>query len=135
MDNRISKAGVPLSYRDQVRVHTLAHDASWPYRKIATTVNCSPSTAHKIAHEPTTPPKTKRGHRELLSSEDRKHLVAIATQSAENRRKPLWEIALLCNIKASDDTLRRAFALEGFHQWVARRKPFLDENAKAVQLN
>ena len=135
MENRISHAGVPLSYRDRVRVHTLAHDASWPYRKIATTVNCSPSTAHKIAHGSTTPPKTKRGRQKLLSSEDRKHLVAIATQSAENRRKPLWEIALLCNIKASDDTLRRAFASEGFHRRVARKKPFLDESAKASRLN
>jgi len=79
-----------------------------------------------VAHGPTSAPKTKRGRQELLSSEERKHLVTVATKSAENRHKPLWEIALLCNIKASDDTLRKAFAEKGFHCRVACKKPFLD---------
>ena len=91
-----------------------------PTKKIASTINHSPSTAHKVAHGPTTPPKTKPGRRELPSSEERKHLVEVATKSAEHGRKPLWEISLLCNISASDDTLPKAFAAEGFHHRVAR---------------
>ncbi|RPA95259.1 hypothetical protein L873DRAFT_1698711, partial [Choiromyces venosus 120613-1] len=114
-------------------IHTF-HEAGWAYSKIARSVNCNQSIAHKIVHELMAPPKTMRGHLPVLSSADRQWLVQVAIKSAENRRKPFWEIEFMCQIHALDKVLCGAFELEGYHCRVAQRKPFLDTASKEARL-
>jgi hypothetical protein len=59
-------------------------------------------------------------------------LIEVATECAENRRKPLTEIAYMAGITASATTLRRAMVMEGFHRRVARKKPFLSVKQQVV---
>jgi len=66
-----------------------------------------------------------RGRKHLLGSGARKQLITLAPASAENRRKPLIEIAYMAGITASEKTLRHSLASEGYHRRVARVKPFL----------
>ena len=97
-------------------------------------MGCSPAAAHKISLGPAKTPKTMRGRPKKLTPDDRKKLIEMATQSAENRRKPFAEIAKLCGITACETVLRRAFEDEGYHRRVARKKPFLNEISKQQRL-
>ena len=58
----------------------------------------------------------------------------MATSSAENRRKPLYDIAQLCGITASYGVLCKAFKEKGYFRRVARKKPFLDMRSKERRL-
>ena len=62
----------------------------------------------------------------MLRSELRQALLDIITESAENRRKPLTEIADMAGIKACSKTVRHSLVLDGYHRRVARKKPFLN---------
>lgn len=110
-------------------IQALRHIAFWPYRKIADAVKLPLTTVYRTAHQYSTPTinKGKRGRPLLLSPEARSKLVELATTSAENRRKPFTEIAYLAGVQASEKTLRTAFATEGYHWRVARKKPFLQK--------
>jgi hypothetical protein len=61
-------------------------------------------------------------------------LVFEATSTAESRRKPLSDIAQEVGIQVSAKTLREAFAKEGYHRRVARKKPFLNETQRNRRL-
>ena len=61
-------------------------------------------------------------------------LIKMATSSAENRRKPLYDIAQLCGITASYAVLRKVFEEEGYFRRVARKMPFLDMRSKKRKL-
>ena len=39
----------------------------------------------------------------------------------------------IADIVASNETLRDAFATEGYHRWIARVRPFLSSAAKTVR--
>ena len=117
-----------LSTEIKAQIQALRHLALWPYRKIADTINLPLTTVYRAAQQPVLPPnnpRTTRGRHRLLTPETCKGLIQVATASAEYRRKPLTEIAAIAGVQASAKTLRRMFALEGYHRRVARKKPFL----------
>jgi len=116
-------------------VRALRHIAGWPYRKIALAVGLSLGTVHRTAQQKQHQKEKKvRGRPWMLRPELRQDLIDIVTQSAENRRKPLTEIAYMAGIQASSKTLRRSLALDGYHRRVARKKPFLNHGHIAVSL-
>lgn len=83
---------------------------------------------------PRTPSKRQKGTGVLITTPDRERLVALATESAFNRRRPLSEIAELAGITACARTLRTTFARMGYHRRIARIKPFLTQPAKDKRL-
>lgn len=116
-----------VSLEVSAHIRALRHIAAWPYRKIATAVCLPVSTVYRTAQkEPSTPGQRKvRGRPWILNQAIRKKLLEVITASAENRRKPLTEIAFITGIQACEKTLRRSLALDGYHRRVARKKSFL----------
>jgi len=118
-----------LSLEVRAQIHALHHIASWPYRKIAESVNLPLTTVYRAAkqplHQQTNSQDPTRGRNHVLSSTDRQNLIQHATSSAENRCKPLTEISYLAGVHACEKTLRQAFAQAGYHRRVARKNPFL----------
>lgn len=120
-----------LSAEVKAQVQALRHIALWPYRKIAESINLPLTTVFRAAQQsPSSTPlsttrSATRGRHPILSPEIRRKLMDVATTSAETRRKSFTEIAYLAGIHACEKTLRQAFALEGYHRRVARKKPFL----------
>jgi len=115
------------------KIRALRHIAQWSYRGIAQKTRISLSTVYRIAHPISTPVRHKVGRRPaILTLQLRKRLVNLATATATNRRKPLTEIAYMAGVQANNKTLRCAFAEEGYHRRVARKKPFLKPQHKTV---
>jgi len=125
----IAHSSRQLSVEVRAQIHALRHIASWPYRKIAESVNLPLTTVYRAAkqalHQQTNSQDLSRGRNPILSSADRQKLIEHATSSAENRRKPFTEISYLAGVQACEKTLRQAFAQAGYHRRVARKKPFL----------
>jgi hypothetical protein len=61
-------------------------------------------------------------------------LVEVITASATNRCLPLYELAWLANVDASERTIRRALHTMEYHRCVAVLRPFLSETAIAKRL-
>lgn len=124
----------PVSAEIAAQVRALRHIAGWPYRKIAVAVGLSLGTVYRTAQKNKKNKKSVHGRPWMLRPELQQDLVDIITQSAENRRKPLTEIAYMAGIQASGKTLRRSLALDGYHRRVARKKPFLNHQHISVSL-
>ncbi|KAG0636756.1 hypothetical protein HOY80DRAFT_1087256 [Tuber brumale] len=115
------------------KICALHHLAGLSYRSIAAKTHISLPTVYRIGHLPSTPPhKSRSGRPFILRSVERKKLIALASSTASNCRKPLTEIAFLAGIQGSSQTLQRSFAYEGYHRHVAQNKPFLSPKSKAV---
>jgi len=129
-----SRHEVPTSTRS--KIHALRHLAGLSYWSIAAKTHISLSTVYQIEHLPALPDrKPCLGRPFLLRSVERKKLIALATSGARNRRKPLTEIGFLAGIRAGGQTLQHSFAFEGYHRRVARKKPYLSSNIKAICFN
>ena len=61
--------------------------------------------------------------------------MTTTTASQQNRRLPLAQVAEIADIASSAETLRDAFATEGYHRRVARVRPFLSPAAKTARLD
>ena len=109
-----------------MHIRALRHIAGWPYRKIAIAVSLPLSTVYYTAPKNPTQEKRTRGQPWMRRPELQHTLIDIITESAENRTKPLTEIADMAGIKACSKTLPRSLALDGYHRRVARKKPFLN---------
>lgn len=121
------------SYKTRCQVQALRFSAGWTYARIAEDQNLGISTVRDICNSPATP-KKRKGRPFSIDSPTRRHLVATATQDAAHRQMPFQEIAELCGVQASERTLRKAFALEGYKRRKARKKVFLTDAAKAKRL-
>jgi len=121
------------SYKKRCAVQTLRFSAGWTYRRIAEDQNLSVSTIYAICQGPSTPKKPK-GRTFSLDTPTRRRLVATATMSAAHRRMQLTEVAAACGVQACERTLQKAFRMEGYSRRVARKKPFLDERKRGLQL-
>ena len=117
------------SYKTRCQIHALRFHAKWELKDIGALFDLSLSTVSDICNNPATPRKIP-GPGPLLRSPQRQALIACATASALNRRRPSLEIASLTGIHAITRTLRKAFHLEGYHRRIARIKPFLNQAAK-----
>jgi len=124
-----TEVNVALSHK----IRALKHFAHWPYRQISAATGVALSTVYRIAHPPVTPPhKNMRGRHSILRTPHRERLIGLATASAENRRKPYFEIARMAGLTACDRTLRRTMSSAGYHRRVARKKPFLSNKTRLV---
>jgi len=87
----IAHSSRQLSVEVRARIHALRNIASWPYRKIAESVNLPLTAVYRAAkqalHEQTTSQDLSRGRNPILSSADRQKLIDHATSSKENHRK------------------------------------------------
>lgn len=108
----------------RIYIHVLRFKAGWTLQRIASDQNLSVSTIWAVTKGPETPRK-KRGRPVIIDTPTRKALVHSATLSAENRRKPLFQIANEEGIHASPETVRRAFLKESYVRRVARKKVLL----------
>ena len=117
------------------KIRALKHYAHWSYRQIAAATGVALSTVYRIAHPPLTPTHSKMcGRHAILRSPHREKLIILATSSAENRRKPYLEIARMAGLTVCDRTLRRTMTSAGYHQRVARKKPYLSNITRQVSL-
>jgi len=125
----------PISITSSLRskVRALRQHATWSFRHIAREVGIAVSTVYSICSAPATPQKKRMGRLRLLTTPIRKRLVATATASQQNRHLPLLQVAEIADIVASSETLRDAFATEGYHRRVARVRPFLNSAAKTAR--
>ncbi|PUU78255.1 hypothetical protein B9Z19DRAFT_910213, partial [Tuber borchii] len=98
----------------------LRFQAGWTYRRIAEDMGLSLTSVYRICESPATP-KKRTGRPFSLDTPTRQRLVTTATASAVNRRLSFTEIAKLCDIQASEKTLRKAFKMEGYGRRVARK--------------
>lgn len=124
-----------VSYKQRLYIQDLRFKCKWTLQKIAQHQGVSVSTVWRICRpgNPATP-KKKKGRPIKLSSPIRCSLIQHATLNAENRRKPLRQIAYECGIKAGDEALRKAFHLEGYGRRIARKKVLLKPETKAKRL-
>jgi len=108
------------------KIRALKQLAGWTYRHISEATGVALTTVFRTC-QPLVPHKgpSTRGRKQILGSKERKLLISVATEYAENRRKPLTEIAYLAGVSASEKTLRSSLACEGYHRRVARVKPYL----------
>lgn len=117
-----------VSYKQRCYVQALRNNAGWTFQRIARDQGLALSTVYGICSGPATPQRVgKCGRKVKIDTPTRRRLVFAATSTAENRRKPYSEVANEMGIEASDKTLRTAFAKEGYHRRIARKKPFLDQ--------
>jgi len=124
---------ITLSLRSKIR--SLRTLALWPFRRIAEAVQLPVSTVFAVCAQPNTPPERRTGRPHCLTQQDRTRLIAHATASPENRRKPLTLIAEELGIRANERTLRRFFASRNYHRRIARAKPFLTAKNKTTRLH
>ena len=117
----------------RAKIRALYHIANWPFRKIASVTGIALTTVYRVAKPPITPKRNRvRGRPFLLRTPQREKLIATATESAVNRRKPLTEIAHMAGIVACPVTLRRTMATEGYSRRIARKKPWLSPKNQQV---
>ena len=124
---------ITSSLRSKIR--GLREHAAWSFRHIAQEVGIAVSTVYSICRAPATPQKEKIGRPKLITTPIRQLLVATATASQANRRLPLTQVAEIAEVQASGETLRDAFATEGYHRRIARVRPFLTPAAKIQRLD
>lgn len=123
-----------ISYRKRCYVQALRY-AGWTFQQIADDQALAVSTVYGICNSPATPQREGRCGRPLiLDTPTRRQLVFAATATAESRRKPWSDVAEEIGIRVSAKTLRAAFAKEGYHRRVARKKPFLNESQRNRRL-
>ena len=96
-------------------VQALRFEAGWTYQRIAENQNLAITTVSDICHAPATP-KKRIGRPFSITPTTRRVLVATATRDAQHRQMTLADIADICGVRASEKTLRKAFALEGYHR-------------------
>lgn len=106
-------------------MHCLRFKAGWTYTRIAKDQNLSISAVWSICQGKETS-KKKKGRPVKFTTPIRCQLVEAATKNAENRRKPLIQIAREEGIHVHEDTLRTIFCKQGYGHFVARRKPYLE---------
>lgn len=121
-------------YKKRCAVQALRFSAGWSYPRIAQDQNLAVSTVWDICHAPATP-KKRKGRPFSIDTPTRQRLVATATQNSLHRQMPLPDIAEICGVRASERTLRKAFAREGYHRRKARKKPFLNAETKEKRLH
>src|SRR5437588_7623788 len=117
------------SYKQRCYVQALYFSARWTYRQIAADQNLSLGTVSNICNAPATP-KKRKGRPFSIDAATRRQLVFTATSSAAHRRMPVTQVAAICGVNACERTLLKAFAKEGYHRRVARKKPYLDDRKR-----
>ena len=122
-----------MTYKQRCFIHALRFEAGWSYERIAESQDIPKSTVWDICQAPPTP-KKRSGRPFSIDPATRRVLVTTATQDAEHHRMPYTDIADICGIRASEKTLRKAFALEGYHRRKARKKPYLKPEQKEKRL-
>jgi len=125
--------GKETTYKQRCFIHALRFEAGWSYERIAESQDIPKSTVWDICQAPATP-KKRSGRPFSVDTPTRRRLVGTATRDAEHRRMPYTDIAYLCGVGASERTLRKAFALEGYHRRKARKKPLLKPPQKEKRL-
>jgi hypothetical protein len=129
----VHRSELSLSLRCKIRA--LRSAALWPFRKIGKEFGVPLSTVYSICQQPFTPARPRMGRPLILTKPIRLQLIATATSSQANRRKPLMQIAEDIGITVNPRTLRKTFADAGYHRRVARVKPFLSPAAKIKRMN
>ncbi|KAH0610558.1 uncharacterized protein H6S33_012085 [Morchella sextelata] len=129
----VHRSELSLSLRCKIRA--LRSAALWPFRKIGKELGVPLSTVYSICQQPFTPVRPRMGRPLILTKPIRLQLIATATSSQANRRKPLMQIAEEIGITVNPRTLRKTFADAGYHRRVARVKPFLSPAAKIKRMN
>ena len=121
------------SYKQRCLVQALRFEPCWTYERIAENQGLGTTTVHDICHALATLRKRK-GQPISLDPEARRLLVTTATRDAEHRWMRYVDIADVCGIPCAETTLRRAFAMEGYHRRRAQKKLFLTDVEKAKHL-
>ena len=93
-----------------------------------------PQSGMSVCQLPATPVKPRQHSRIKIITHLRKCLVFEATKDVVNHRKSYHDIASSIDLKISENTLRQAFAKEGYHRRAARKKPLLSQSQKAKHL-
>ena len=120
-------------YKKCCAVQALRFSAGWSYPCIAEDQNLAVMTVWDICHAPATP-KKRKSRPFSIDTPTRQRLVATAAQNSLHRQMPLPDIAEICGVRASERTLQKAFAREGYHRRKARKKPFLSAETKEKRL-
>ena len=116
---------ITSSLRSKIRA--LRAHAAWSFQRIAKEIGIATSTVFSICSAPFTPKKIKLGRPKVFTTPIHKRLIDFATASQKNRCLPLAEVAQLAGVQASEVTLRKVFAQEGYHRRIARVRPFLSQ--------
>ena len=119
-------------YKQRVQIHTL-HDLGWTYARIATHLDLTKRQVQYLIHQPKTP-KKRTGRPIKINTPKRKLLVDFILSSSSIRRMSCLEIPMALDWEVSENTVRNALRMEGFHRRIARIKPFLSEAARLKTL-
>lgn len=79
-------------------------------------------------------PTRKKGDGEILNKEQKKQVIALATQDASHCRKPLHELVIELGFQICTNTAARVFAANGIHRCTPTTKPFLTVKQKEERL-
>ena len=79
-------------------------------------------------------PTTNKGDNQLLSSEEKARVLALALQDATHCRKPLRELISESGVNICSNTLSNILSSDRIYQCRPTKKPFLNTNAKVVPL-
>ncbi len=78
--------------------------------------------------------RRKRGQHGKLRQEQIDYLVEWVCSSKENRRIQYWKIPVILHWDVSENAIRYALKNQGFHRYIARRKPPISEKNRQLRL-
>ena len=114
-----------LTHTERARIHAF-RQAGWSLGQISQHLEIPRSTIQSCLRSCITPTKPA-GRKPMLNTPIRRRLINHATLSHQQRLKPFRQIAYELGIEASDKTLSKAFATEGYYRRTATEKPPLTE--------
>ena len=123
-----------LTCRQKIEIHTLRYKADWSVPKIAKHFAVHETTIYRNIKEPLTPTSRKPGRKLKITTPIRLQLIQAASQDAEHRCMPLFDVAQEIGLDVCKETVTTAMAKAGYNRRVARRKPFLTLDKKQRRL-